>query len=829
MALANPFNVMPLNQVSGNRPEPVDIELPDGMPPSKEDGALKTELPDGSVVIDINPILNRRVNSEKFDANLAEDMDDNELNRIASDLLAGIELDNQSRQEWLDTHAEGIKLLGLIIEDARGDAGASSAPLEGMSTVRHPLLLEAVLMFQATARGELLPAAGPVKIRDDKPEKPPQPPQISPMVAPQGPAPMPPDAGPSLGQPPHSPFPPPPANPMMGHNSGPPMQPPLAGGAAMPLPPDDEGRDEMANAFEKDFNHYLTTTAKEYYPDTVQMLFGVGFGGEGVKKVYNCPIRRRPVSESVPIEDFIVSNALTSLGNAGRITHQTKMRPSTLRRMQLAGVYRDILLGIPTQSDQPTSVDQAKAAVVGVQPQQQDPRDADYTVLECYCELTLDQYAPRKFKNKSLPLPYRVTLEKDSRKVLEIRRNWLESDEQCIAREFFVEYPFVKAFGFYGIGLLHILGNTTKTLTAAWREFIDSGMFSNFPGFLYAKGAGRQLTNQFRVAPGSGVGLDIGLQDIKSAVMPLPYKDLGPAFSAFIQHVEEIGTRLGGTAQTNIAEGRADAPVGTTLALIEQAMKPTGAVLKNMHTAQAKEFQLFKERFREDPESFWRSNPRPAMKWQKEQFLKALEDYDIVPVSDPNNPTMLHRAMKGEWIAQKAALAPMVIDPRKAFIRAAQLSEIDDAEDLLLPPAPPQAPPVDPAKMAEVQVKAQVAAQQAQTKTADAQLRAQSQQQKIQADAQKTKLDMEIEALRYHDNEAERASRERLAMMDQRQEQLRLASTLAIHSDSTAQAREALHTNIISEHIGHDKKHAHEIQRETIKSRAKAAPKVKVP
>lgn len=800
----NPFNVMPYRPATGNRPEPVDIELPDGMlPPSKEDGALKTEMPDGSVVIDINPILNRKVNSEKFDANLAEDMDDNELNRIASDLLAGIELDNQSRQEWLDTHAEGIKLLGLIIEDARGDAGASSAPLEGMSTVRHPLLLEAVLMFQATARGELLPAAGPVKIRDDRPEKPP-------MATPQVP--------PAFG--PVQPFPPPAPNPMMGHNGGPPLMP----GAV--VSEDDEGRDELANAFEKDFNHYLTSTAREYYPDTVQMLFGVGFGGEGVKKVYNCPIRRRPVSESVPIEDFIVSNALTNLGNAGRITHQTKMRPSTLRRMQLAGVYRDITLGIPTQSDQPTAVDQAKAAVVGVQPQQQDPRDADYTVLECYCELTLDQYAPRKFKNKSLPLPYRVTLEKDSRKVLEIRRNWLESDEQCIAREFFVEYPFVKAFGFYGIGLLHILGNTTKTLTAAWREFIDSGMFSNFPGFLYAKGAGRQLTNQFRVAPGSGVGLDIGLQNIKDAVMALPYKDLGPGFAAFIQHVEDIGTRLGGTAQTNIAEGRADAPVGTTLALIEQATKPTGAVLKNMHTAQAKEFQLFKERFREDPEAFWRSNPRPAMKWQKEQFLKALEDYDIVPVSDPNNPTMLHRAMKGEWIAQKAALAPMVIDPRKAFIRAATLSEIDDAEDLLLPPQAPQAPPVDPAKMAEVQVKAQIAAQQAQTKSADAQLRAQSQQQKIVADARKTKLDMEIEALRFNDNEAERASRERLAMMSQRQEQMRLAGTLAIHSDSAAQAREALHTNIISEHIGHDKKHAHEIQRETIKARAKSKAKV---
>jgi hypothetical protein len=170
-----------------------------------------------------------------------------------------------------------------------------------------------------------------------------------------------------------------------------------------------------------------------------------------------------------------------------------------------------------------------------------------------------------------------------------------------MAKEFFVEFPYDKAFGFYGIGLLHILGNTTKTLTAAWRELIDSGMFANFPGFLFAKGAGRQLTNQYRVGPGQGIGLDVGLAKLSDAVMPLPYKDLGPAFTAFIAHVEELGQRVGGTANTTIGEGRADAPVGTTLALIEQATKPIGAVLKRLHSAQSKEFNCSRSGSRTTP------------------------------------------------------------------------------------------------------------------------------------------------------------------------------------------------------------------------------------
>lgn len=762
-------------------PEGLEVELDgQGNPvPRMESGALVSELQDGSAIIDLNPQPEGKGKSDKFNANLADELEDTELAQIASDLLQGIQSDDDSRQEWLSTHAEGIKLLGLVIEDNRGDAGTGSAPLEGMSTARHPLLLEAVLAGQATARGELLPASGPVKVRDDRPNKPPGighnggPPFASPMAGAPAVPPMPPMAS---GAP--APMPPSLAN----YPSVPGALPPPVSAAPAGVPqlqPGEaaEGRDALADALEKDFNHYLTAVAQEYYPDTDRLLFAVFFGGLGIKKVYNCPLRRRPVSESIAMEDFIVSNALTDLSNASRITHKIKMRQSVMKRMQILGVYRNIELGEPANSSSANPVDQAKAAIAGVQPPQ-NPKDADFELYECYCELHVesDTKAPDKFKKKSLALPYRVTIEKDSQKILEIRRNWKENDEQCLPKEFFVEFPYDKAFGFYGIGLLHILGNTTKTLTAVWREFIDNGMFANFPGFIFAKGAGRQLTNQFRVAPGGGIGLDTGLARIQDAAMPLPYRDLGPSFSAFIQRVEEMASRLGGTANIAIGEGKQDAPVGTTLALIEQATKPIGAVLKRLHSAQSKEFQLMKERFRDDPEAFWRFNRRPAMPWQKDQFIKALEDFDFVPVSDPNNPTKMHRQAKSAALQQIAMAAPGLLDPKKVWRRIAESMEISDPDDLLAPPQPPgpQMSPADQAKFAQVHGK-------------------------LQGDQVKAQADIERVRIQQQGDVAELQLRRQIALIEQETERLRLASNIAMHSDKIESTREALLLKLASE------------------------------
>lgn len=802
-----PLSNLALVQPEDDEPrlDAVDVDLGDGTTVSFEDGAKQTELPDGSIEIDLTGGT-QKPKSDKFDANLAEGMDEAELNRIGSEILEGIDRDNQSRSDHLEMIAEGMKLLGLVIESSSTNTASSSAPLEGMSTVRHPLLLEACQLFQANAMGELLPAAGPVKVRDDRPQKPqsammghnggppldgPNPftpalPGADSSTTPGSGAPggvAPPAAGMLPPMPQGAPMPP--AGPMPGPVQGMPPGPPQAGPVAPPMPPmappvpQEEPRDELANALEKDFNHYLTSTAKEYVPDTDQMLFKVGFGGLGIKKVYNCPLRRRPVSESVDIEDFIVSNALSDLSNAGRITHRIKMRPSTLKRMQILRVYRDVAIGQPTgASDDPNAIDQAKADVAGVQPTVSDPRDVDHVLYECYCELDLEEFAPEQFKGKGLPLPYKVTIEKESQKVLEIRRNWRESDEQCMAKEYFVDFPYMRAFGFYCIGLLHLLGNTTKALTALWREFIDAGMFANFPGFLYIKGAGRQLTNQFRVAPGSGIGLDTSVQDIRQAVMPLPYKSPDAAFTQFVSHVEELGQRLGGTANQPTAEGRADAPVGTTLALIEQASKPIGAVTKRLHNAQAKEFALLKERFIDDPEAFWRFNKRPTMQWQKDQFIAALNDYDLVPVSDPNNPTRMHRQAKAEAFKQIVAAAPQLFNQKKAILKYADDMEITGVEETMIPgdapPPGPAQPPVDPAKMADVQAKAE-----------KAKIDAQSKSEAVRGRIEEQNLEM-------IDREADRKSRERIAELTFRTEQIRAAASIAVHTDKTEASERAL-------------------------------------
>lgn len=604
--------------------------LPEDIDP--ETGAAEIELEDGSVVVDFAP--NKQEISDEFDANLADELDPGELNRIAEELLQGIEQDDHSREEWLMTRSRGLDLLGLKLEDPRSDAGSTSAPLEGMSTVRHPLLLEAVLRFQANARGELLPADGPVKVRND-------------------------------------------------------------------------GKrtfytDLEANALEEDMNHYLTAVATEYYPDTDRMLFMVGFGGTMFKKVYHCPIRNRPVSESVDAKDIIVSNATTDLANAGRVTQRITMRQSVMRRMQLLGAYRDIVLQAPVPDND--KLDKKVNEIQGTATNSYRPEDQDFTLYECYAELDIKGHEHTlNDRPTGLPLPYKVTLDKSSRQVLEIRRNWKEDDEKYIAKKVFVPYQFVPGLGFYAIGLLQILGNTDVALTAAWRVMLDAGMFSNFPGFLYAKQT-RQQTNQFRVPPGGGAPVDTGGLPINQAIMPLPYKEPGAAMMSLVDNVAQTGQRLGGTAEISVGEGRQDAPVGTTLALLEEAHKLMSAVHKRLHASQAEEFQLLKELFKADPEALTRYNKNAAA-WNEEVILSALENFDIVPVADPNTPSHMHRLMKAMAIKQLQAASPDLYDAKAVDTRVLGMLNIDDPESLFAPPQPAAQPMIDPVKMLELKVK----------------------------------------------------------------------------------------------------------------------------
>lgn len=674
-------------------------------------GAVSVEHADGTVTVDLEPEASGAAADDDHDANLAYKIDEQELSRIAEDLLRGYDADEQSRAEWLETRAEGIRLLGLRLAQP-GRAADGTADVAGVSKVDHPLLLEAVLRFQANARGELLPAAGPVKVRDDAVEE---------KKA----------AG-------------------IGHNGGPPL--------------DEETRDELAEALEKDLNHYLTVTAKEYYPDTDRMLLYVGLGGAGIKKIYTCPLRRRPVSESVDVKDLIVANAATDLLNAGRITHRIMMRPATLRRMQLVGAYRDIDLNAQP-APTPNAADRQIAETQGVAAIPQQPEDQDHTILEIYCELDIKghEHKDDHGEETGLPIPYVVVIDKDSRNVLAVRRNYDREDDLCLPRLPFVKYSFVPGLGFYDLGLVHLLGNTTKALTAAWRLGLDAGMFANFPGFLFLAAAMRQKTNVFNVPPGSGAPIESNVSDIRQAIMPLPYKEMGPAMSALIENIAQTGQRVGGTAEVMVGEGRQDAPVGTTIAMIEQATMVLDAVHKRLHTAQSEEFQLLRDELRKAPSVLYRHRKSRLAKLlgagksaddaqrtkADEQISKALDDYELVPVADPNTPSHMQRVMRAVAIKQMQMANPQLYDARKVDRAIMRMIGVTNPDELFAPPPPPSAAPgPSPDKALEMQMKGEELKQKA-----------------------------AIEAAKIMDNAKERAQEEKLAVLD-------LAKTLAIHPES---------------------------------------------
>ncbi len=456
-----------------------------------------------------------------------------------------------------------------------------------------------------------------------------------------------------------------------------------------------EDLDDLSSALESDLNHYLTTTDKPWVPDTDQMLLRVGLDGCVFKKVYHDPILRRPVSRAVFGDDLIVNNSSTSIYDAGRITHRVFMRPSMIRRMQLVGAYRDVELS-DTGYIEKTPTELQSEQISGIRKYDSwEQDDRDHEILETYCELNLEGFEHETDgEPDGLAVPYKVAIHRETRTVLELRRNWNEDDEMCLPKTFFVQFPFIRGFGFYAIGLSHLLGNITNGITAAWREIVDAGMFANFPGLLVAKGAARQNNNIFRIPPGGSAEVETGGLPIQQVAMGMPYKSPDAVWVGFVQQLNQEGKSLGGTAEIMVGEGRQDAPVGTTLALIEQAIKPLMATHKRLCAAQSDELQLLCERFREDPEAFWRANKRMAWNWDSEVFLEALNRSEIVTRADPNTASHLQRMLRNAALYQMAKDEPgafNVLTIRRMCIRGIGFSNPDQ----FLNPMP-SGPPPDP-------------------------------------------------------------------------------------------------------------------------------------
>lgn len=751
-------NVYPLTQPNPDQdirvpaPQPngsaviVQIDGGDGSGYDPATNTVQVGNDDGSVTVSFGPPEPTSKDTD-FGDNLAEHLGDAELTAIAEKLMAGIEADEQGRHDWLENAAKGIGLLGLELKAQQGaSAGAAQTPAEGTSNIDHPLLLEAVLRFQANARGELLPSDGPVKVRND------------------------------------------------GEGSQLNMQ--------------------LAQALEKDMNHYLTKTAKEYYPDTDRMLLLLGFSGISFKKGYHDPIKRRPVIASIDAKDLIVSNATTDLDSAGRVTHRIMMRPGTLKRMMMLGAYRKVELPVAPLMPLKNPIDEKIGQVQGIQPVgiTYETADLDRELYECYCEIEIPGFEHEMDGELTgLPLPYKVVVDKDSRRILEIRRNWEEDDPLCMPQNRIIAFIFIPGLGFYGIGLLNVLGNATKAVTAAWRLMLDAGMFANFPGFLYLKSFAKQLTNQFRVPPGSGMPIDTVGNDIRASVMPLPYKDPSAVFIQLIDNIATVAQRVGGTAELQIGEGKQDAPVGTTLALLEQATKLMSAVHKRLHQAQAQEFSLLKTLLMEDPESLWRHNKKSqvlrmlnsqipelvGITQQQEQadtkrkqlFLAALADCDLIPASDPNTSSQTERYLK-VYALRQIALTNQSIDLNEVDQRAIQVLGFDDGASMFKkadPNTPPPAPPPEAVMAQASQMAAQARMLDSQTKMSESKMKLAQMQQdqqshltELQYKDQAAKLGVARElVIHSHDQKNETG---RLAMQQQGETQ-RLAMQ---HQDNEA-------------------------------------------
>jgi hypothetical protein len=459
-------------------------------------------------------------------------------------------------------------------------------------------------------------------------------------------------------------------------------------------------KDLLGEAFERDMNYFLTSTAKEFRSGTSHMLlWGSFFGGSGFKKVYTHPIKKRPYSEAIDPKDLIVSDASKDFDECERITHQISMRQSVMKRYQAKKIYRQVDLAPP--NPQPNQVDEQIASTQGVAANRQRPEDMPYTLWECQCELNLPEFQPPEFKE--IELPYLVTMDKDSMVILSIRRDWKPEDEECTRKKMYVKYPYVPGPGFYGTGLANIIGNSSAAMTAAWRLALDNGMFANFPAGLVDKLAGRQNTVNLRAAPGELIGIETGGRAIKDVVADLPFNDVTPGLMSMIDKITEQAKNVGGAPEIPVGEGTANIPVGTMLAHIEQATQTIAAVHKDQHAAMDEELELIADLFRENPESFWKGNKNAKGYWTVELLMQALSERTLQPRSDPNVPSHIHRVMKAVALVElKNGPLGARLDADEVLRRVLSAMR-EDPKGLILPPAP-QGPSAED-KMAEAKGK----------------------------------------------------------------------------------------------------------------------------
>ena len=551
----------------------------------------------------------------KFGENLAEALDDRELNTIATELVSSYEDDLDSRQDWFQTYTEGLDLLGI-------NSTSRSQPFVGASGVHHPILAEAVTQFQAQAYKEMLPAGGPVDTE-------------------------------VLGM-------------------------------------TDNAKIEKANRVKNFMNYQITYKMEEYDPEMDQLLFYLPLSGSAFKKVYYDPSVGRAVARFVKSEDLVVPYYAVDLLTSPRITHVIHMNENELRKLQLQGFYRDMEMSSPGDTVDNTEVDDKIDELQGLS---RTVSDEEYTLLEMHVDLDLEGYedVDENDEETGLALPYIVTICKDNNKILSIRPNYNEKDPMRKKIEYFTHYKFLPGLGFYGFGLIHMMGGLTKSVTAILRQLIDAGTLSNLPAGFKSRGLNIQRHDD-PLQPGEWRDVDAPGGRLQDAFLPLPYKEPSGTLATLLGALVDSGKRFAATVENPTGDGNSEAPVGTTVALMEKGQRVMSAIHKRLHYAQRCEFKILKRVFGEflPPEY-----PYQVQGASESVFKQDFDgSVDVIPVSDPNIFSMTQRITLAQTQLQMAQAAPELHDLRESYRKMYIALNIKDI-DALLPPEE-EVPPRDP-------------------------------------------------------------------------------------------------------------------------------------
>jgi hypothetical protein len=530
----------------------------------------------GDIEIELSP---SKPTAEDFDANLADFMDDSELQSLGEDLISDVEKDINDRKDWMQTYVEGLKLLGLKYEER-------TEPWEGACGVFHPMLTESVVRFQSEGIMETFPAAGPVKTQilgKDTPEK-----------------------------------------------------------------------TEASARVAEDMNYQLTEVMTEYRPEHEKMLWNLPISGSAFKKVYFDPSKGRQVAMFIPAEDIVVPYGASSLETSERVTHVMRKTKNEIVKLQDAGFYSDVDLGEP--KFELDDIEKQKAEEMGLTASEDDR----YRILEMHVELDLagHEHEDKDGEPTGIALPYVITIDKNTAQILAVRRNWYEGDELHTKRQHFVHYQYIPGFGFYGYGLIHLIGGYAKSATMLIRQLVDAGTLSNLPGGLKSRGL-RIKGDDTPIQPGEFRDVDVPSGSIRDNILPLPYKEPSQVLMALFQNIVQEGRSFASSGDMNVSDMSANAPVGTTLAILERTLKVMGAVQARMHFSMRQEFRLLKSIIADYAPEDYDYDPIEGSRRARKT------DYDmvsVIPVSDPNASTMAQKVVQYQAVLQLAQQAPQLYD-----------------------------------------------------------------------------------------------------------------------------------------------------------------------